>query len=148
MTTKQPDDSTERPNWVKARADCDLEVAFAALYSEAKRDVDDANNIKALTKDDFSFSATMNEGSKDRIFLVRRNMGNSPVKTVLFQRSHDHIRVCGPGTDEFFVKMQWDNIQCRCEIFIEEESQEKMEINEIWEISKRFLEPLFFKASS
>ena len=39
------------PNWVKARADCNLAMTFDALFSVARRDVEEANNIEALTKE-------------------------------------------------------------------------------------------------
>ena len=129
------------PNWVKARADCNLAMTFDALFSVARRDVEEANNIEALTKGRFSYAVQQEDGGTEPAFSVTRNMNGCPVDTVVFQQFDHVIQVSRTKGDGFSVTARWNSAGCRCELFVQDVR------NEIWEISKGALEPLFFAPS-
>ena len=126
------------PNWVKARADCNLELSFQALREVAERDVSIANGIDSITRNRFAFFLQNEEGSHIPTFCVDRREGNRPVDKVLFKMYPQEITVHNSQGAKFCVTAVWDERNCRCNLLIDDDSYE------IWQISRKALEPIFF----
>ena len=126
------------PNWVKARADCNLELSFKALYDLAKRDVDEANGISSITQNRYSFVIQKEEGSHIPRFSVSRNTDGRPVGKVIFEMQRARLSVYIPSTDGFSVNAEWDDENCNCKLLIDNEPHEP------WQIVRKALEPIIF----
>lgn len=130
----------EPPNWVKARADCNLDLTFEALFTLARRDAAEANEIDALTEGRFKYPIQREAGGAYSMFSVCRQMNGSPVDKVLFERLQLEIRVSRTRGEGFSVTPRWNEDECKCDLFIGDEPFE------VWQVSRKALEPLFFRS--
>lgn len=126
------------PNWVRDRADCNLAVTFNALFSVAKRDVAEANRVEALTSPSTDFAIQRENGGIEPTFCVSRRVGGNTVKEVQFQQSPMEICIDPTNGEAFRVRAQWDSSKNCCELFVNDVPCE------VWQISKKALEQLFF----
>ena len=126
------------PNWVMDRADCNLAVTFNALFSVAKRDVAEANKVEALTSPSTAFAIQRENGGIEPTFCVFRRVRGNPVQEVLFRQFPMEICIDPPNGESLTVRAQWDSGKNRCELFVNDVPYE------VWQISKKALELLFF----
>ena len=137
---------SEPPNWVKARADCNIDLTFEALFGLVQRDAKQANGIDTLTEGRFKYSVQKEYGGAVPMFSVARQMNGSPVATVRFEMLPLELRVSrtrGRNRDDgFSVTPRWNESECKCDLFIGDEP------HELWQVSQKALEPLFFRSES
>ena len=81
------------PNWVKERADCNLDMVFEALFSVADRDVTEVNRVSSLTKNGVSFAVQREDGGMLPTFRVDRKKGGKSVEHVSFQKDQYQIAI-------------------------------------------------------
>ena len=128
-------------NWVKARADCNLDLSFQALRSVVERDVREARNTAALTQCGTQFEFQAEAQGILPMFTVRRIVGNRTQGQAIFTQEAHAITVdFGSGSSEssFEVTAEWDEKECACRLSVDNDPCE------IWQISRRALEWLFF----
>ena len=128
-------------NWIKARADCNLDLSFDALRSVVQRDVGIANDTPSLTaQDTISFAFQHEDQGVVPTFIVRRTIRDKPAGEARFAQHPQKIEVdFGSGSEErFSVSALWDAEHCKCRLLMDGKPCE------IWEISRRALEWLFF----
>ena len=135
----------EPPHWVSARAKCNLDLAFAALFEIIERDISEAQNVLGERLQGYSFEIEQNgEGVKHRIRVSRKPPARSygfSEKSVTFEKSADSISVTGDLPEPFEVVPEWDAQSASCKLRINRES------HEAWQISQRALEALIFDIS-
>lgn len=128
-------------NWVKARAECNLDLSFEALRSVVQRDAQVANDTPSLTEGGtvrFSFQA---EGQGTHpMFAVHRLREGSVFGQTRFTQHPQKITVdFGPASETSFgVTALWDDESYTCRLMMDGKPCE------IWEVSRRALEWLFF----
>ena len=128
------------PNWVKARAECNLELTFEALFGIVERDVNEANDIDAFV----SYRLEIQRGVFDPMISVTREDNGSFSGRVIFTQMAHEIRVCrespmSAGKENLFsVTAQWEEDNHRCRLFVDGSTLE------VWELSRKALEPMFF----
>ena len=124
-------------NWVRRRARCERAQLFERLRDRIGRDVNRAN--KHLGAQTFS----IRDDTESDSFVVihnRREVG------VVFELINDRIDVdqyakhAGPHRRSFKITWEWDADNRQCRHLIDNGSEH----HELWEISKRALEDLFF----
>lgn len=132
-------------NWVKARADCNLDLSFRALRSVVKRDVQIANEIPALTQQGTKFVFHTEAQGHYPMFGVRRLMGGQSTGQANFEQLPHQITVdfgSGSSRDALAVTALWDDEECACRLMVDGVPCE------VWEVSRRALEWLFFSLAS
>ena len=128
-------------NWVKARADCNLDLSFEALRSVVDRDVQVANATPSLTRQTITFFFQNEEQGVYPMFVVRRTKGGQTMGQVRFTQEPQQITVdfgSGSEGEGFAVTALWDSEKYACHLMVDGQSCE------IWEVSRRALEWLFF----
>ena len=80
------------PNWVKDRAQCNLDLTFKAIFDIATRDIQEAHKVDAITKGKFTFDIQLEDRTNVPTFTVRRLMNGSPLDNVLFEQGRNGIR--------------------------------------------------------
>lgn len=130
---------SQPPNWVKGRADCNLDLTFEALIQIVTRDVAEANQLHAEGRSKRRFRIESNDAGTRPLVKVEQVDGESDGTRpqVLFEMSETAIRVNGAGV-AFFVQPQWDGTACRLHV----DGADRP--SELWRISQRALSRLFF----
>ena len=127
------------PNWVKERADCNLDMVFEALFSVADRDVAEVNRVSSLTKNGVSFAVQREDGGMLPTFRVDRKKGGKSVEHVSFQKDQYQIAIVRSLGDGFSVRAKWDYQGQCCKLLVQDVP------HEVWQVSMAALEPLFFR---
>lgn len=137
---------TEPPHWVRDRGCCTLTATFASLHDVVKRDVEEANALPEDVRHDATFQFEVNgQGPMPRFSVTRTRVvsGYAPqVVTVLFTQGRSEIVVestaTRPAVEPFQVIPSWNARANQCELRVKDESVE------LWQVSQRALERLFF----
>lgn len=134
--------TVEQVNWVKGKADCNIEGAFLALYHQAAKDVKDANNLPDSIRGRCTFKISEFGALKMSFSVALILLGNPTGHSTNFCVKSGEIiinqlkdRKYG---DEFIVKCQWNEHEGKCMLVIDNQP------HELWQISQRALSPLFF----
>ena len=141
---------TPPPNWVKSRADCNLSLCFDSLREIVSRDVEEMNKLSKEQRREFHYVISGGTGVAD-VFQVDQKDDDALHRSwdtrVHFARRRDlgaeSIEISRVGQSsgketKVVVRAQWDSEQSRCRLLIDD-----AEI-EVWQISKKALEPMFF----
>lgn len=131
------------PNWVVERAKCNLDLTFEALAEVVKRDVDEMNQLSPKRRRNYEFSFEQNgEGVTPRLRVIRYPEGEPDADGALyvtFEKSTSAIRIVqAPDGTAFLASPTWVESTSSCRLQIDGEGFQ------VWEISQRFLGPLFF----
>ena len=128
------------PNWVKDRAQCNLDLTFKALFDIATRDIQEAHKVDAITKGKFTFDIQREDRTNVPTFTVRRSMNGSPLDKVLFEQGRNEIQISFTGgADPVTIRPQWDAENLRCDLLVGDRPHEP------WEVSRIALERMFFQ---
>ena len=126
------------PNWVRLRADCNLELTFEALLQIVKRDVDEANKLK-LNDREFSFHVDENGITPIAQVTQAKPLTSARSPFVRFELETHLIRAIGTGV-RFYVRAEWNEEQAACKLYVDDQN----EAYELWEISQKALIRMFF----
>jgi hypothetical protein len=126
-------------NWVKARSACSVDQLFLLLAQTIKADVEAAN---ALTPNHQNFKYAT--PTTDRIVVVRPvNGGQYTAGAIVFRRTVTAIEAIDMPKDPSTEQVMFSGIpsldvggECRLEV--------EGEPLELWQFSRRALEPFFF----
>ena len=123
------------PNWVRGRADCNLDMTFEALHEIVKRDVEEFNGLPKSKRRGRTFRVCDNtEGCVPKFMVAPECEG--PAR-VIFSLEETAIRINGGGV-HFYVRPRWDGTRCRMHV------NDDKRPSEIWELGQAALEVLFF----
>lgn len=131
-------------NWIAEIAECDLDLAFNALYQVLKRDVDYANDLPAKKRRNFKFKLERNgEGITPTIRITRQIEGKAEIdhnNVIEFDLHGNAVRLDCPHLNNGFTKIypKWDNETSSCKLYIDDKQMKA------WEISKLALQPFIF----
>ena len=135
----------EPPNWVKMRAECNLDICYDSIRSLAKRDVDAANQLPETIRKGFKFVIQEGGGVGISFYVVRKPIkGYAPHEAMVSfaKRQSDigvsRLDVFAEHKDDFNVVAEWREKESRCVLTVDGRELEP------WQITKRALEPLFF----
>ena len=123
-------ENIQPPHWVKKRAECSLDLIYAALCQLVERDVEEMNALPESQRQSRTFRLEKNTDGDYPILRVLPSEGDS---SVFFQRKRDVIYINGKT-----VCVRWDNEIGSCRLALDDEQLE------VWQVSQRALEPLFF----
>ena len=126
----------EPPRWVRSRAECRVDLKFAALRQVVERDVADFNGLCDGQRGGRKFKFNSNEEGTHPFFTVEEEGGDMSVEFLLTPRS---IRVKG-GEEIVSFYPRWSNAERACKLF----ERDKDTPLEVWEISQMALSPIFF----
>lgn len=146
------------PNWVKAREDCSIELAFEALRQIVKRDVEEANKLKRTREKKYEFKFHYENGGINRMFKVERVYFEAQIQapdlpSVGFELQSDkkRIKVCSDKEryrllPNFLLSQEWDETKQECKMFrsCDNPRNNKNQIK-LWEASQEALSVLFFE---
>jgi len=129
-------------NWIARRMDCFLPEVFKQLQVIVEKDVDEANSRSPAKNNGYTFS--LNVAREHQEFSVIRTHsgihGPNSSQELHFTLNKTSIRVglLSDPENVFYVKSEWIRTENRCVLTIEKDSVD------IWQISKKALEPLVF----
>ena len=124
------------PNWVRGRADCNIDMKFEALAQIVERDVTEFNGLYERHRQGRTCQVQAStEGCRPQ-FRVELDADVANPPNVLFSLGPTAIRVNGGGV-QFYIRPRWDGQRCR--MYLNDK-----EAIELWEISQTALENLFF----
>ena len=131
------------PNWVADRAKCNLDLIFESLAEVVKRDVDEMNKLSSKRRRNYQFSYEQNgEGVNPRLRVIRYPEGKPDADGCLyvtFEKSKVAIRIQqAPDGATVLAYPEWIEATSSCRLQIDGENLK------VWNISQRFLGPLFF----
>ena len=130
----------DAPNWVRDRARCNLDLTFKALFDIATRDIQEANEVDAITRGKFTFDIQREDRTNVPIFAVRRLMNGSPLDRVVFEQGQHAIQIVSTGVDDpVVVRPQWNAENLRCDLLVDDRPHEP------WEVCRIALERMFFR---
>ena len=133
--------SMKHPNWIKARAECTLDLSFQALSEIAKNDVEMAKSINAITQEKYSFHFQRETQGEVPTFEVTRILYGKPERVVRFKQ-YEHRISCSSFLGEeyaFDITAVWDEQNSCCELLIKDAP------HQAWQVIRKALEPMFFK---
>ena len=128
----------EPPRWVQGRAECRVDLKFAALRQVVERDVADFNGLSDGQRGGRKFKFNSNEEGTHPFFTVEEEGGDMSVEFLLTPHS---IRVNGGGEIVSFYP-RWNIAERTCKLC----QRDKDTPLEVWEISQMALSPIFFSA--
>ena len=126
----------EPPRWVQGRAECRVDLKFAALRQIVERDVGDFNGLNDGQRGGCRFNFNSNGEGTHPFFTVEEQGGDMRVS---FELTGHSIRVNGGG-QVFSLYLLWDAAARTCKLF---KRDNKMPF-EVWEVSQMALHPIFF----
>ena len=119
------------------RSACNIDAKFEALRSVVERDVADMNGLTEEQRRGYSFSAEREDEGRYPSLTVRRTEPTEKDSVVSFMKMRDMIAVGGSG-QSFEVVPRWNNETSSCNLYVDGNRIE------VWEVSQKALEPLFF----
>ena len=126
----------EPPRWVQGRAECRVDLKFAALRQIVERDVGDFNGLNDGQRGGRRFNFNSNGEGTHPFFTVEEQEGDMRVS---FQLTGHSIKVNGGG--QFFsLYPLWNAAARTCKLY----KRNKERPFEVWEISQMALHPIFF----
>ena len=126
--------------WVLRRARCNVDDIFAELQEQVEQDVAYMKSVTDAKNDGYSFQLEREDGR----FVVQHYFGEDRLKAVVFRNSTRGITIeqfifaRDGGSEEFNVRWKWNEQECKCELFIDDE------LHEVWQVSQKALSPMFF----
>ena len=138
-------DHTSPPNWVAARAKCNLDLTFDALFQIIQRDVSEMNKLSETRRRGYSFDIEQNGEGLHPSIRVRRFPEQDPdgnkILWVTFTKSTAAIRIESPLGEVELAYPQWEESSCSCRLHIDGKRYRA------WEVCQRALGPLFFEGN-
>ena len=126
----------EPPRWVQRRAECRMDLKFAALRQIVERDVSDFNGLTEEQRGGRRFAFSANGEGTRPFFTVEEQGGDMRVS---FQLGHNSIAVSGGG-QAFTTSLFWNAAARTCKL----QRRDNKEPFDVWEISQMALYPIFF----
>lgn len=126
----------EPPRWVQLRAECRVDLKFAALRQVVERDVADFNGLEDGQRGGRRFQFNSNGEGTQPFFTVEEQGGDMRVS---FQLKSSSIAVSGGG-QAFSVFPKWNAESRTCKLY----KRDGEGLFEVWEISQMALDPVFF----
>ena len=134
------------PNWVEERSKCDIDSKFDALCEIVQRDVEEMNKLSSEIRRRYKFSYKFEaDGISPKLFVVRipEDGGSTGRAQVIFEkiaqnqaiRTHFHNR----ERRALLFFPRWVQKNRKCLFYCDDK------YFEVWEISQKVLEPLFFE---
>lgn len=124
------------PEWVRGRAECNLDMIFDALHQIVQRDVKQFNELYDRQRQGRRFQVHENGGGCDPSFRVVLDADMDRPPQVVFRLSRSAILINGGG-QIFNVRPEWDGKRCR-------QSVGERSYSEPWEISQLALAGFLF----
>lgn len=124
-------------NWVKHRATCGVGEIFAALATIVDRDVAEFNDLSASKRSHRTFSFELQQDGERTYVRVEDDGPPDQKRAVNFEMFSRGIYMNGAGKS-VMGEVKWDLAHRRCRLHIDDQACE------LWEVSQRMLEPLFF----
>ena len=122
------------PNWVKKRADCDLDLIFKMLRQIIERDVAEMNKLPEFQRHGCKFKLDEGQQGTHPILWVKKFVPNGDLpESVSFEQGQDFIR-----THAGCIHAEWDDRKGTCELVMGDKRYEP------WQVSQLVLSPLFF----
>ena len=144
-------DPLPEPNWVQECAECDVDSTYNKLVKEAKKDVEKANVFLGAKNDTVAFDCQDDSSAHNQDFKVRRLVNGKHQDTVLYENLGWSVKISNLRGLNISVVPKWNSLDCKCELHVSTTQEGVVlgdpvapEILELWEISKKALEPLFF----
>ena len=129
------------PSWVAGRADCRLDFKFEALREIVERDVEEFNGLPQEKRGQKVFKFIPGDEGVHPWFIVEGVGAPGKIKFKLFE---DFILVTHgfvPHEEsESRIRPAWNAVKRECRLLADDDKQ----TYEVWEISQRVLEDLFF----
>ncbi len=122
-------------DWVKARAECSLEHLFSLLIEVLDSDV---KSMRAHAPDGTQLSLNVLTASKVSISKVQPDRGFSKAGKVVFDRTSLGINVGSDRNDLMFTAKPSLDATGSCRLEIDGQPME------LWQVSRKALEDLFF----
>ena len=126
--------SQERPNWVRARADCTIETAFKMIVQEIQKDL-------KVFEEEFA-SRKLDVRCEDLTFILEERSTTSsrpPARVAVRTDSErDHIEVSRDRITIFTVEQEWNDEDLTCDLLI------CGKVVEPWQVSKKALYGFIF----
>ena len=130
--------------WVLRCARCNVNYMFAQLQERVEQDVSYVNSISDAKKNISSFRVEKEHGER---FVVILDTDNTRVlkEIVVFENNSgiigvEHLQQGNKTLQQFNVDWKWNEKECKCELFIDDEP------HEVWQVSQKALLPIFFPA--
>lgn len=128
---------SDRTRWALRRAACNLDAKFEALRSVVERDVGDMNGLTEEQRRGYTFSVEREDEGRYPSLTVRRMESGKEESVVSFMCMKNMIAIGGAGKS-FEVVPRWNGETTSCDLYVDGERRE------VWEVSQKALEPLFF----
>ena len=140
-----PEDQSP-PNWVRLRAECNLDVSFDSVCSFVERDVAEMNKLSSAMRRQWTYQTESGGGASPTHYVIQKPEQGYGVSDAMvgFHRGENALEVFrkARGTDAretlFVVVPEWNPQESRCRLKVNGKELE------VWEISRRALEPMFF----
>ena len=133
----------DRPNWVKQRAECHLDVVFARLCQEVEFDVEEMQKYASQIHHPGSFR-TDKSGDRLQVFCDSQDVNVMFAVEIRVDRPNDAIIIevqeSGPRSHSHTIKAKWDEKHEQCILYCDKDSAF------YWAVCKRIFEPLFFSS--
>ena len=126
----------EPPRWVQGRAECRVDLKFAALRQIVERDVGDFNGLNDGQRVGRRFNFNSNGEGTYPFFTVEEQGGDMRVE---FKLTPHSIRVNGGG-QVFSLYPLWSAVDRICKLYKRDDERPF----DVWEISQMALHPIFF----
>ena len=135
----------ERVNWVAERSQCATSrLALISLAQIVEQDVKERNQTLQEEGKAYRYHVLKNSSPLSQFRVVRGsdNPNDTAPSSLIatFEEEEDGIRVQPPRATTFHVTMFWCATDHACRYFIDD-----TEAVQLWEISRRALESLFFE---
>lgn len=136
------------PNWVKLRAECNLDVCFDSLRGVVNRDVKEMNALPAEIRSDFLYKVQDGDNVLPSFSVVQeceKAAYENSQPHILFSKSPISIEVSRKPrgahvkTALFTITPEWSEKESRCRLLVNGKELKA------WEISRLALEPMFFE---
>lgn len=127
-------------NWVEARAKCSLEQLFIALREVVESDTKEMDR-RLIGYRGGTASMTMATDTKFIVVKQRDAGGIMVSESVVFERTASGIAVKdGPSQRQILVATHSFTVAGECKLFVDDQPLE------LWQVSRKALEALFFGA--